>query len=140
MTAETYLGWERGERLVSAGEPVPDRAAEYRAARAPGEGEWTLAGRWTVSGQYVVPESSGVLELGFRARNVFLVVEPEPGGGRIEVRVDGRPAADTADVKDGMLTAEGSRLYHLVALDREGEHRLRLRVEGRLRLFAFTFG
>ena len=86
-----------------------------------------------------MPESAGVLELGFTARNVFLVIEPD-GSGRVKVSVDGEVSRNTADVKDGVLLAGESRLYQLVGLRRAGEHVLRLEVEGNLRLFAFTFG
>ena len=139
-TPETYLGYGRARGFASAVAPVLDRVAEYRPARVPGNGEWSLAGSWTISRDYVVPTAAGALELGFTARDVYLVVEPEAGGGSIRVQVDGRPAADTADVKDGVLEAEGSRLYRLVALREPGPHVLRLEVTGRLRLFAFTFG
>jgi hypothetical protein len=120
--------------------PVPDKTAEYRPARVPANGEWNLSGAWTISRQYIVPRSSGVLELGFDARNVFLVVEPEAAGGRIGVSVDGKRAADTGDVKDGVLAPAESRLYQLVGLPASGPHVLHLEVSGKLRLFAFTFG
>jgi hypothetical protein len=128
-TPETYLGSLRGTGPVEAG-----------AARRPANGEWTLDGRWTVADEYAVPETTGVLELGFDARDVFLVVEPETAGGTIEVRVDGKPAADTADVRAGVLAPAESRMYHLVRLPSAGPHVLRLAVKGRLRLFTFTFG
>ena len=54
--------------------------------------------------------------------------------------VDGKPAADTADVRAGVLVPVESRMYHLVRLPAAGPHVLRLTVKGRLRLFAFTFG
>ena len=126
-TPETYLGSLRGSGPAGA------------SAR-PANGAWTIAGRWTIAGEYAVPETSGVLELGFDARDVFLVIEPEAGGGTIEVLVDGDPAADTADVRAGVLSPDKSRMYHLVRLAAAGPHVLRLSVKGRLRLFAFTFG
>jgi hypothetical protein len=58
----------------------------------------------------------------------------------MRVFVDGKPAADTADVKGGILAPGESRMYQLVALPAGGRHLLRLEVMGRLRLFAFTFG
>jgi hypothetical protein len=119
---------------------VPDAAAGYEPARSPGNGEWNLRGRWTVAGEFVVPEKDGVLELGFDAQDVFLVIEPAGTGGALEVRVDGKVSADTADVKAGRLSADRSRLYHLVGLARPGAHVLRLEVMGTIRLFAFTFG
>ncbi len=139
-TPETYLGYWRSKGFTSVVGPVYNRAADYRPAERLDNGQWTLAGKWVLRPQYIEPEDTGTLELGFQARNVFLVVEPESPGGRIEVRVDGRPAADTPDVKGGVLRPDGSRLYQLVGLEQPGAHVLRLEVSGRLRLFAFTFG
>jgi len=139
-TPETYLGYGRSEGFVSAVDLVPGEAAEYRPARSPENGEWTLSGVWTVAREYIVPESEGALELGFHARNVFLVVEPSEPGGSIRVEVDGSPAGDTPDVEDGVLRPTESRLHQLLELPQAGPHVLRLEVRGRLRLFAFTFG
>ncbi len=139
-TPETYLGWARGQRFVSEGKAVLDQAVDYRPAHNPSNGEWALSGKWVVSQHYIAPQQGGVLELGFHARNVYLVIEPEEPGGRIEVRVDGRVSKDTADVAAGVLLPKESRLYQLVGLAKPGEHILHLNVKGKLRLFAFTFG
>jgi len=139
-TPETYLGWGRGKGFVSEGGAVLDRAADYRPAHTPSNGEWALSGKWIINRHYITPQQGGVLELGFHASNVFLVVEPEEPGGRIDVRVDGRVSEDTADVKEGVLSPNESRLYQLVELAKPGKHVLHLDVKGKLRLFAFTFG
>jgi thiol-disulfide isomerase/thioredoxin len=139
-TPETYLGYDRGSGFASAVDPVPDVATDYRPARQPATGEWNLTGRWTIAPQYVVPESSGILQLGFNARNVYLVVEPQESNAIIEVRVDDLPGSDTADVNSGTLAPRESRMYQLVGLKKPGAHILRLAVKGKARLFAFTFG
>jgi cytochrome c biogenesis protein CcdA/thiol-disulfide isomerase/thioredoxin len=139
-TPETYLGYERGQGFASAVQPIADQQVEYRPAHAPGNAEWTLTGTWTVASQYVVPGSTGTLELGFDAKNVYLVIEPEDAGGSIGVRVDGQVPADTADVRHGVLEPSESRMYQVVGLQKPGPHVLRLEVKGKLRLFAFTFG
>jgi hypothetical protein len=119
---------------------VADAPAEYKPARQPANGEWNLTGTWTVSPQYVLPAANGTLQLGFNARNVFLVVEPVDGNGNISVFVDDKPGMDTVDVKKGAVAPRESRMYQLVGLPAAGPHILRLEVKGRLRLFAFTFG
>jgi len=140
QTPETYLGYGRGRGFASATVPVPDMVTDYLPARVPQNGEWNLSGKWTITQQYVLPESSGTLQLGFQAKNVFLVIEPQGSGGKITVNVDGQPGADTADVKDGTLAPRESRVYQLVGLKQAGAHLLRLEVQGQVRLFAFTFG
>ena len=139
-TPETYLGYDRSQGFASAEKPVADTPFDYRPARIPANGEWTLLGTWTIAPQYVVPGSSGTLQLGFNAKNVFLVIEPQEGGGSVSVFVDDRPGADTTDVKNGSLAIAESRMYQLVGLGAPGRHLLRLEVKGKLRLFAFTFG
>jgi len=139
-TPETYLGYDRGRGFASAMQPVPDAPARYLPAKVPDNGEWNLTGTWTITPQYVVPQASGTLQLGFNAKNVFLVVEPEQRGGSISVQVDGTPGGDTADVTSGVVTPRESRMYQLVGLAHAGPHVLRLDVHGKMRLFAFTFG
>ena len=140
QTPETYLGYDRARGFASAVPPVADAPAEYKPARQPANGEWNLTGTWTVSPQYVLPAANGTLQLGFNARNVFLVVEPVDGNGNISVFVDDKPGMDTVDVKKGAVAPRESRMYQLVGLPAAGPHILRLEVKGRLRLFAFTFG
>ena len=139
-TAETYLGYGRARGFASEVSPVPNEPVTYRPAGTPANGQWSLDGRWTIAREYVVPEGKGVLELGFNAKDVFLVIEPAGGEGRVEVRVDGKPVTDTGDVRGGVLLPDESRLYHLVEKPEPGEHVLSLEVSGELRLFAFTFG
>jgi len=140
-TPELYLGFERaGTHFVGGINLLKNVSAEYNAPRIPGNGEWTLSGRWIVTGEYIVPESYGSLRMGFNAGKVFLVIEPGTQRGRITVRVDGRPSPNTADVHGGILVPDESRLYQLVGLETPGPHILSLDVEGKIRLFAFTFG
>jgi len=141
QTPETYLGYSRGKGFATAVPPVPDKPTEYRPAKTPDNGQWNLDGRWTITAHYIVPDNSGVLQLGFNATNVYLVIAPEDDkGGTIRVTVDGNTPADTPDVKNGILKPDSDRLYQLVGLDAAGRHNLTLKVDGKLRLYAFTFG
>jgi len=140
ITPETYLGYERGKGFASAVDPQPDKAVDYRPARVPGSGEWNLRGKWTITGQYIAPVSSGSLWLGFEAKDVYLVAEPSGEGGSIAALVDGAPAADTGDLRAGVIKPDSSRLYHVVTLGTGGAHVLELDVRGKVRLFSFTFG
>ncbi len=140
QTPETYLGYDRGSGFTSSVNPVPDKPVAYKPGAALGVGDWSLDGTWTMTPQYIVPTAGGTLQMKFNAKNVFLVIEPQAGGGSVQVDVDGAPPADTPDVKAGVLRPNQSRLYQLVGLGAAGTHELRLKVSGELRLFAFTFG
>jgi cytochrome c biogenesis protein CcdA/thiol-disulfide isomerase/thioredoxin len=140
LTPETYLGYGRAQGFASDMSVVMDKATDYRSTHDPENGGWNLSGKWTVAKEYIVPERHGRLQLGFDAKNVFLVIEPETHEGKIRILVDGKMSGDTPDVKNGILVPGESRLYQLVALDVPGPHVLNLEVSGKLRLFAFTFG
>jgi cytochrome c biogenesis protein CcdA/thiol-disulfide isomerase/thioredoxin len=139
-TPETYLGYARAQGLVANRPVLKDKAAEYTPARKPRNGEWTLSGKWTITSEYSATQDTGVLQLGFNARDVFLVIEPEEVGGSIQVLVDSKPPEDTRDVHNGTMHPHKSSLYHLVRMKSPGPHVLTLSVRGKMRLFAFTFG
>ena len=138
LTPETYLGYRRASGFLS---PVQqDAEASYGFAGAPGSGEWSLEGEWTIRNDFIELRGKGGLELGFLAKDVFLVIEPLSEECSLTVEVDGKPGGDTPDVTGGMLRPRESRLYHLTELDEVGDHILSIRMKGELRLFAFTFG
>jgi hypothetical protein len=139
-TPETYLGYESGRGFFSAVNPAGDKVADYQPAGPPANGMWNLTGKWTIALQYIAPQSSGPLQLGFKGRNIFLVIEPQAPCASTAVKMDGRPASDTQDVKHGVLEPNEGRMYHMVALKQPGSHLLQLDVKGKVRLFAFTFG
>jgi cytochrome c biogenesis protein CcdA/thiol-disulfide isomerase/thioredoxin len=139
-TPEIYLGFSRTKGFFSKENIKVNQAAQYIPAGRPGNGEWNLQGLWTFKPEYIVPGEDGTLELGFDAKNVFLVIEPQDNNGWIEVQIDGNKSQNTSDVQNGILTADESRLYELVVLPKTGKHILTLKVHGELRLFAFTFG
>lgn len=139
-TAETYLGYGREKGFVSPVSIVRDKTIDYRKIDNLKNGQWTLEGKWTVTEDYIVSEDTGTLLLGFHARNVYLVVEPVEENGNIIVRLDGKRVLATKDIKDGILVPDKSRLYELISLPESGPHILNLQINGRLRLFAFTFG
>jgi thiol-disulfide isomerase/thioredoxin len=141
-TPETYLGYARGRGFASAVEPVPDKLAEYRPARVPGGGEWNLSGSWTIRAEHSESQGSSPasIELGFDAKDVYLVIEAVEAGASMRVRLDGEIPADTRDLEKGSLVPDSGRLYHLVSLAASGGHVLHIDVKGKMRLFAFTFG
>jgi cytochrome c biogenesis protein CcdA/thiol-disulfide isomerase/thioredoxin len=140
QTPETYLGYDREKGLLTNEKLVKNKPTEYTPPKAPGNGEWTLNGTWIITPQYLSPSPMGILELGFNAKNVFLVIEPEDQNASINLFVDGKIPTNTSDVKSGYLLPTESRMYQLVGESKAAPHLLRLQISGKLRLFAFTFG
>ncbi len=117
---ETYVGYERAERLVSPGRVLPDLPRDYVDPPRLELNEWSLSGNWTVGRQAtVMNEAGGRITYRFQARDVNLVLGPSESGERVRFRVlvDGEPPGQShgIDVDDhGNGTIAESRLYQLV--------------------------
>jgi cytochrome c biogenesis protein CcdA/thiol-disulfide isomerase/thioredoxin len=142
-TPETYLGTRRAEGWING--PQSGRH-DYGA---PHQGElglnrFAFSGTWNISEQPAEAVSEAGIEVDFLAKNVYLVLssqgeKPLP----VQVYLDGHviPAADSgADVHGGVVTVRRQRLYALVSLPRDQQHRLALRFAPGVTGFAFTFG
>jgi thiol-disulfide isomerase/thioredoxin len=142
-TPETYLGTARAQGWVNG--PHAGRH-DYGAAGHPhlGLSEFAFTGTWNIAEQPAAAVSGAGVEVHFQARHVYLVLS-SPGERPRAVRVllDGRPipAADAgADVRGGVVTVRRQRLYTLVSLPRDEQHRLALRFAPGVTGYAFTFG
>ncbi|MGH0053894.1 MAG: cytochrome c biogenesis protein DipZ [Sphaerochaetaceae bacterium] len=138
-TPETYLGYARQESLVPENAPH-DQLMQFQFADALQSGEWSLDGEWIIRNDFIEIDGFGGLELSFEGKDIYLVAEPLDENSSIDVEIDGMPGRDTADVKDGVLKPQESRLYHLSSFEESSEHMLKLKIEGQVRLYTFTFG
>ena len=117
-------------------------------ARAPprelGLNEFALTGTWNIAEQPAIAVSGAGVDAEFEAKNVYLVLSSR-GESRRKVRLllDGKPIARGdagADVHNGAVTVTSQRLYSLVSLSGDQEHRLTLRFTSGVSGYAFTFG
>jgi thiol-disulfide isomerase/thioredoxin len=140
-TPETYLGAARAERFTNA--MLSPGLHDFSAPDSLAPNEFAFRGNWRIALDSATAASGASLELNFGARRVYLVLGSPGHGRRMRVLLDGRPiaAADAgADVKDGVVTVTGHRLYDLVDLPRVGHHLLSLEPEAGVEGYAFTFG
>jgi len=140
-TPETYLGALRADRYASRPPPTPGEFDFRAPARLPAD-HFAFSGEWKV-GPEAATAAGGSLELEFGARRVYLVLGSPGRPRRVKVKLDGEPiaaGAAGADVKGGVVTVDGQRLYTLVDLPRVGDHLLTLEPEAGVIGYAFTFG
>jgi thiol-disulfide isomerase/thioredoxin len=145
---ETYLGAERGERFASPGGGAWDERRSYETPSSLRLNQWALAGDWTIGAKAArLHEAEGRLAIGFRARDVNLVMGPAEGSPpvRFRVSIDGGPpgAAHGVDVDErGDGIAADRRLYQLVRQpERIDEHTFEITfLEPGVEAYAFTFG
>jgi hypothetical protein len=119
-SGENYVGYGRTQGFVSPGGPLPDEPHAYAAPASLRLNEWALSGEWRM-GQVAtaVEDGGGTISYRFHARDLHLVMRPEPPHREVGFRVliDGQPpgAAHGLDVDaDGKGTVTGQRLYQLV--------------------------
>jgi cytochrome c biogenesis protein CcdA/thiol-disulfide isomerase/thioredoxin len=142
-TPETYLGTERGQGWRDG----PSTGTHDYGAKVPvelGLNEFAFTGTWSIGAQPATAVSGAGIDAEFKAKNVYLVLSSQHEiPRRVRVLLDGKPiriGASGVDVHGGAMTVTGQRLYSLVSLSGDQEHRLGLRFAPGVSGYAFTFG
>jgi cytochrome c biogenesis protein CcdA/thiol-disulfide isomerase/thioredoxin len=142
-TPETYMGTTRAEGWTDGPKtgthdygPPPSGALALN--------EFAYSGTWDITKQPAEAISGAGVDMEFKAKNVYLVLS-SPGERPLPVQVllDGHqiPAAEAgSDVHDGVVTVRRQRLYWLVSLPDDQQHRLSLRFADGVTGYDFTFG
>jgi cytochrome c biogenesis protein CcdA/thiol-disulfide isomerase/thioredoxin len=142
-TPETYMGTLRAQGWINGPKtgthdygPPPSGALTLN--------DFAYSGTWNITGQPAEAVSDAGVDFEFKAKNVYLVLS-SPGERPLPVRVllDGRTISATdagADVHDGVVTVRRQRLYSLVSLPGDEQHRLSLRFADGVTGYDFTFG
>jgi len=144
QTPELYLGYGRISNLISVEKLKKDDFVAYSAPQKIGNDQFAYSGNWKVEEEKAWPQKGAELTLNFGAKDVFLVMNNLNGKtGKAEVYLDGEKISNLSgeDVKDGMITIDQDRLYHLINLKEPGRHLLRLKFkDDNTEVYAFTFG
>jgi len=126
---ETYLGYERLQYPSSAF-VIRGKPAVYQLPAACPLGTLGLGGTWTDHAQELTAGTGAVLELGFLAQDVYLVLG---GTGTLDVTVNGHHV-ETIDVS-GV-----PRLYTLFHATADTSRTIVLRASPGIEAYDFTFG
>ncbi len=143
-TPETYLGSARAKGFT----PVAptDGTNDYKAEAASelAQSVFTLGGRWRVDRESARAVRGATITGRVVGQNVYVVLASQGDRPRrVSVELDGEPIAPQdagEDVRDGVVTVRGQRLYRLVKLDSLAQRVLTLRLDPAVSGFAFTFG
>jgi thiol-disulfide isomerase/thioredoxin len=137
QSPETYLGYDRGERLVSDN-GIPERLRLN---------QWALDGGWTVGREQVtLDRPGGTIAYRFHARDAHLVLDrstPEPVPFRVLLDGEAPGASHGLDVDtDGNGLLRDGRLYQLLRVhDGVRERTLEITfLEAGAEAYVFTFG
>jgi thiol-disulfide isomerase/thioredoxin len=148
-TPETYLGYDRMERLGSPEALRMDQDQRYSVPEDPAMGVFYLDGTWEIRKDCAVPKSTGAsIVYRVNAAKVNLVMDAAPLRARIHILANGKELKDFMlgrDIvrKDGKAFAEISdgRLYNLINGETRQDHLVEIRfLDPGTKVFAFTFG
>lgn len=124
QSPETYIGTDRRANFTSSGILTAN--------------QWSLSGNIAESPESITTTGNATLRLRFSARDVYLVLG---GKGMIRTTIDGKPANFWKDVKNGAITVDSDRMYHLVHADQPlKDALLELSFSPGVTVYAFTFG
>ena len=142
-TPETYMGTARGQGWING----PKTGTHDYGPPPSGElqlNDFAYSGTWKIGEQPAEAISEAGVDMEFKAKNVYLVLS-SPGERPLPVQVllDGHPIAAAqagGDVHDSVVTVRRQRLYWLVSLPGDQQHRLSLRFADGVTGYDFTFG
>ena len=140
-TPETYLGAARAQGWLPANPRPGTHAYAIRSGPLPLD-QFSYGGTWTITPEAAIAGPGARIDGEVQGRDIYLVLSPPATGGtgRVEVRLDGRPAPTAGDVRGAAVSVTSQRLYQLAALGANGRHRLSLSFSAGTRGFSFTFG
>jgi len=104
---------------------------------------FSLGGTWNIMPEYAKSIKNSVLELNFRAQNVYLVMRSSDSKPKkVKVFLDDLAPGVSAgkDAKGGIVNVDSDRLYELINLPQVENKKLRIEFEDGIEIFAFTFG
>ncbi|MGH9101062.1 MAG: redoxin domain-containing protein, partial [Acidimicrobiales bacterium] len=130
LSPETYLGYDRIQYLLPSPDVAQNTPATYHFPAALPLGGFGLSGTWTERADEATAGSNAELELGFFAKDVYLVLGDS---GTLAVSLDGHPLR-TLEVR-GI-----PRLYTLYQGSSTRGGTLLVRASAGVRAYDFTFG
>jgi cytochrome c biogenesis protein CcdA/thiol-disulfide isomerase/thioredoxin len=130
MNPETYVGYDRLQYLVGTTSVAQNAPATYHFPKTLPLGGMGLSGTWTEHAQEATAGRGAELELGFLAKDVYLVLG---GSGTVDESINAR---HTATIKVGGVP----RLYPLYQASSTGTGKLVLQVSPGVQAYDFTFG
>ncbi len=143
---ETYFGSARNELF---GNGIPGQPGQHDYTIPAGDltpNQFYLSGTWEIDSEYAQAMSANAtLSYTFAATKAYLVAQsPDGTAYTAHVLIDGKEIPDTwsgADVKQGTLMIDSSRLYSLYANPALGRHRIDIKFDKPgVRVYTFTFG
>ena len=141
-TPETYLDTQRQQGFLT---PIMSGVRTYRGSTNVGLNQFSLKGIWWATQESLTPVGgTASITGGVQAAKVYLVLTSNgnvPRKGR--VLLDGQPIPNAhagADVKNGVVTVTGERLYSLISFPTAQDFTFTVQLPAGVSAYDFTFG
>ncbi len=136
QSPETYLGIDRRANYKAS--PTELTLNQWTLEPGP-SGSAKVEDSWQQDGDSVLAKAWwGFLTFHYQARDVYLVLS---GSGTVTVTTTDKSGKNFGnDVKNGVITIDGDRMYHVIHADSPEERLLFLQFSSGVRAYAFTFG
>ena len=141
-TPETYLDDQRTQGFVT---PILSGVRNYPGASTVGLNQFALKGIWWATSESLTPVG-GISSItgSVQAAKVYLVLTSADNVPRkARVLLDGQPLPDAhagADVKNGIVTVTGQRLYSLISFPTAQRFTFTVQLPPGVSAYDFTFG
>ena len=145
ITAETYLGTDRGRNYNPDIMLQKDKPASYTYTHALADDQVGITGEWTAGSECIKSQSNdSVLNLNFIANKVYIVMQSATES-LVTILLDGKPVPKkyySQDMdKNGKIKVHEPRMYELLDLKNDyGRHTLTLQCQKGIDAYVFTFG
>ena len=130
MSPETYVGYQRAQYFAPGTNVVPNAASVYQFPSSLPLGALGLSGTWTVKAEEATAGPGAQMELGFLAKDVYLVIG---GSGTVSVSENGQQLKTIA-------ISGIPRLYTLYQAGSQASGVLQLHFSNGVQAYDFTFG
>ncbi len=141
-TPETYLNTQRQQGFAA---PIQSGVRNYAGTSSVGLNQFALKGIWWGTQESITPVGGDAsITGGVQAAKVYLVLTSNgnvPRQGR--VLLDGQPLPNAhagADVKNGIVTVTGQRLYSLISFPTAQQFTFTVQLPPGVYAYDFTFG
>ncbi len=141
-TPETYLNAQRAEGFA---QKLQGGTHFYPGVTFPILNEFGLHGTWNATSESVSPAAGGASITGrFQAAHVYLVMTSQDNRPRTaRVLLNGKPIPPQdagSDVRNGLVTVHGQRLYSLISLPGDQQQTFTVQIPPGISAYDFTFG
>jgi cytochrome c biogenesis protein CcdA/thiol-disulfide isomerase/thioredoxin len=145
ISPETYLGSKRMQYYFPSGN-LNNGTEEFTLSDNLSQNTFSYGGMWIINDENAVSGENALLNYNFTASKVFIILRPGSSNvNTVKVFLDGKVIDASfagSDVKNGIITVDGDRLYSVIDLHGKTENhilKLQFQTPG-IKAYTFTFG